>query len=401
MPTANPFDAAPLDPSIAAIELSERQAMVLRALVTLYVEQAGPVASGMLSKHMPTSLSPASIRNTLAELHEARLIDKAHASAGRVPTPLGLSVFVDHLLDLSDLGPQQQELLDRALEGVDAAETPRQTSHLLSEHTRQLGFVMAPRVEHLRMRTLHLVPVAEQRVLAILVTENGGVVRRVFDFPERLTARELEQAAGLLARRVAGRTLTSLRRRLEREREQLRGEADRWLHRVWALGMHTCETEARGEGDDLVIATRIALFDQPEFSDPGRLRGLFAALETNQKLLGLLRQLASADTGLAQVGFSVSLGRILDEPSLRDCALVAMPYGHLPAPDRGRVIAARGRRAGREESRTGSMDDAYGEGDEDGSLGVLGVIGPQRMDYGRVIPLVSYCAELVTRKLLA
>jgi heat-inducible transcriptional repressor len=388
-------------------ELTERQATVLRALVATYVEQAGPVSSGALSERMPTSLSPASIRNTLAELHEAGLIDKAHASAGRVPTPLGMSVFIDRLLDLADLGPKQQRMLDRALDGVDAAETPRHTSHLLSEHTRQLGFVMAPRVEHLRMRSVHLVAVAEQRVLAVLVAENGGVIQRVFDYPERLTARELDRAATLLATRLAGRTLVGLRRVLEEERERLRGEADQWMRRVWALGLQTCEQDAE---DDLVIATRIALLDQPEFSDPERIRGLFAALETNQKLLGLLRELAKADSREARLGFRVNLGQALDEPSLQDCALVAMPYGHLPRPNRDRFIGA-----GRGTERTGDfrllgplpehfserVEARFEDGSDDGSLGVLGVIGPQRMDYGRVIPLVSYCAELVTRKLLA
>jgi heat-inducible transcriptional repressor len=374
-------------------DLTERQATVLRALVATYVERVGPVSSGALSERMATSLSPASIRNTLAELHEAGLIDKAHASAGRVPTPLGMSVFIDRLLDLADLGPRQQRMLDRALDGVDAAETPRQTSHLLSEHTRQLGFVMAPRVEHLRMRSVHLVAVAEQRVLAVLVAENGGVIQRVFDYPERLTARELDRAATLLAERLAGRTLIGLRRVLEDERERLRGEADQWMRRVWALGLQTCD---QGDEDDLVIATRIALLDQPEFSDPERIRGLFAAIETNQKLLGLLRELAKADSGETRMGFRVSLGQALDEPSLRDCALVAMPYGHLPPPDRGRLIAA-----GRGARAEGLNDLEVPDASEDGSLGVLGVIGPQRMDYGRVIPLVSYCAELVTKKLLA
>jgi len=374
-------------------DLTERQATVLRALVATYVEQVGPVSSGALSERMTTSLSPASIRNTLAELHEAGLIDKAHASAGRVPTPLGMSVFIDRLLDLADLGPKQQRMLDRALDGVDAAETPRQTSHLLSEHTRQLGFVMAPRVQHLRMRSVHLVTVAEQRVLAVLVAENGGVIQRVFDYPERLTARELDRAATLLAERLAGRTLIGLRRVLEDERERLRGEADQWMRRVWALGLQTCD---QGDEDDLVIATRIALLDQPEFSDPERIRGLFAAIETNQKLLGLLRELAKADSGGTRMGFRVSLGQALDEPSLRDCALVAMPYGHLPPPDRGELMAT-----GRDARAEGLSDLEFRDGSDDGSLGVLGVIGPQRMDYGRVIPLVSYCAQLVTKKLLA
>lgn len=344
--------------------LSERQAMVLRALVAAYVGQAGPVASGTLSQLMPTALSSASVRNTLAELHAAGLIEKAHASAGRVPTLLGLRVFVDHLLETPTLGPHEQRLLDRALEGVDAAETPHQASHLLSEHTRQLGFVMAPRVAQLRLRSVHLVPVAQRRVLAVLVADNGVVIQRVVDYPEPLGPRELERVGILLAQRVVGRSLLGLRDLLEGERRAMRGEADEWLRRVWALGLLACEGEP---DDDLVIATRRALFDQPEFSDPARIRALFAALEANQSLLDLLHRIAQADEGEARVGLAMSLGRELGEPSLHDCALIAVPYG--------------------------------GEPRGDGSLGLLGVIGPRRMDYGRVIPLVRYCSELVTRKM--
>jgi len=345
--------------------LTERQAMVLRALVAAYIGQAGPVSSQKLVLLMPVSLSSASIRNTLAELHEAGLIDKAHASAGRVPTPLGLRVFVDDLLELGELGPHHQRLLDRALEGVDAAATPRQTSHLLSEHSRQLGFVVAPSVEHQRLRTLHLIPVSTERVLVVLVAENGAVIERIIEEVEPTPRRQFERIAALLAERVMGRTLTGLRRHLESERDRLEGEADEVLKRAWALGLNACQPR---DAEDLVIATRLALLDQPEFADPERIRGLFAALETNRQLLDLLRQIAQADSGETRVGLAMSIGAELGEPSLRDCALVAVPYGT----------------AG-----------------ERGSLGVLGVIGPQRMDYGRVIPLVSYCSELVTRKLLA
>jgi len=347
------------------VDLSERQAMVLRALVAAYVGQAGPVGSQTLSQLISSPLSSASIRNTLAELHEAGLIDKAHASAGRVPTELGLRIFIDHLLELADLGPHHQRLLDRALEGVDAAETPHQASHLLSEHTRQLGFVVAPRVEHQRLRTLHLVPVSTERVLVVLITQNGGIIERIIEEVEPTSRRDLERIGSLLAERVMGRTLIGLRELLEAERNGLRGEADDLMQRVWALGLGACQTQ---NDEDLVIATRLALLDQPEFSDPSRIRGLFAALETNQRLLDLLRQIAQADHGEMRVGLSMSLGTELGEPSLRDCVLMAVPYG-MPA--------------------------------ESGALGVLGVIGPQRMDYGRVIPLVHYCSELVTRKLSA
>jgi heat-inducible transcriptional repressor len=351
-------------------ELTERQAMVLRALVAAYVGQAGPVASQTLSVLIPTPLSSASIRNTLVELDEAGLIAKAHASAGRVPTELGLRVFIDHLLELVDIGPHHRRLLDRALDGVDAAETPRHASHLLSEYTRQLGFVVAPRVDHQRLRTLHLVPVSAERVLVVMITENGGVIERIIDEVDPIPLRDLERIGSLLSERVMGRTLLGLRRLLESERQRLRGEADDLMKRVWALGLSACVPQ---DDEDLVVASRLALLDQPEFSDPGRVRGLFSALETNQRLLDLLRQIAHAEDGETRVGLSMSLGTELGEPALRDCILMAVPYG---VPD-------------------GAADRASTES------GVLGVIGPQRMDYGRVIPLVSYCGELVTRKFLA
>jgi heat-inducible transcriptional repressor len=360
--------------TMADAQITERQAMVLRALVSAYIGQAGPVASTALSHLTSKPLSPASIRNTLGELHEAGLIDKAHASAGRVPTSDGLRLYVDHLLELGDLGPHQQRLLDREFEGFDAGETPKQASQLLSDHTRQLGFVVAPRVEHLRLRTIHLVPVAERRVLAVLVAENGGMIERVIDVAVPISRRELEKVREHLAERIEGRTLVGLRRFLEDERVRLRGEADDLMRRSWSLGLRACEVSNVSVEEDLVVATRLALLDQPEFSDPERIRGLFGALETNQRLLELLQRIAQADRGEMGVGLSMSLGAELGEPSLRDCVLVAVPYG-----------------------ATG----VSGEPDEGIPLGVLGVIGPQRMDYGRVIPLVHYCSEIVTRKLLA
>jgi heat-inducible transcriptional repressor len=354
-------------------DLSDRQAMVLRTLIATYVGRAGPVSSQQLAMLMPRPLSPASIRNTLSELHKAGLIDKAHASAGRVPTELGLRIFIDELLEPADLGPHHQRLLDRALEGVDAAQTPRQASHLLSEYTRQLGFVVAPRVDHQRLEALHLVPISKERVLVVLVAENGRIIERIIDLVTPISRRDLEQIGRLLAERVVGRTLVSLRNCLEAERDELRGEADSLLQRAWTLGLGACETQSE---DDLVIATRLALLDQPEFADPDRVRGLFTALETNQRLLDLLRQIANADSPMkGGVGLSMSLGTALGEPSLRDCVLMAVPYGLSETPP--------------------------GKPAESGALGVLGVIGPQRMDYGRVIPLVRYCGELVTRKLQA
>ena len=307
-------------PSASLTEISDRQAMVLRALIATYVGQAGPVSSQRLAELMPTTLSSASIRNTLSELHEAGLIDKAHASAGRVPTELGLRIFIDDLLELGDLGPHHQRLLDRALEGVDAAETPRHASHLLSEYTRQLGFVVAPRVEHQRLRSLHLVPISSERVLVVLVAENGRIIERVIDQGAPISRRDLEEIGRLLAERVVGRTLVGLRRRLEAERDELRGEADDLLQRAWSLGLGACQ--ARTE-QDLVIATRLALLDQPEFSTtPVASEDSSRRSKRIRRLLDLLAQIADPDRGTSRVSASsMSLGTDLGEPALRDCVL--------------------------------------------------------------------------------
>lgn len=355
--------------------LSDRQGMVLRALVAAYVGQAQPVASQALADLIPTRISSASVRNTLSELQEAGLVAKAHASSGRVPTERGLSLFLAQLLEVPDLGPHHQRMLDRALEGVDAAQSPHHTSQILSDHTRQLGFVVAPQVERLRLRSVHLVPVSSDRVLAVLVAESGAVIQRIVAQTEPLAQRELERVSALLAERVAGRTLLGLRRFLENEQSRLRHEADDLTRRAWVLGLAACQ-DGIGD-DDLIIATRLALLDQPEFANPDRIRGLFSALETNEQLLVLLRQIARTDRNGTQVDLSISLGAELGEPALRDCALIAVPYGLNGA---------------------GGKDEAGG--DEE-ALGVLGVIGPQRMDYAKVIPLVSYCSELMTRKLQA
>ena len=227
------------------------------------------------------------------------------------------------------------------------------------------------------------------RILAVLVAENGGVVERIIEDDAPISPRELERVRDHLAERIDGRTLVGLRQLLEAEQAGLRGEADAILRRAWRLGLRACEASDAEASEDLVIATRLALLDQPEFTDPERIRGLFAALETNERLLALLQQIAEADGGERRVGLAMSLGAELGEPALRDCALLAIPYGRAEVRSDGRHEG----RLDRSFEETASKSEA--------PLGMLGVIGPQRMDYSRVIPLVGYFSDAVTRKLLA
>jgi heat-inducible transcriptional repressor len=342
-----------------APELSERQSAVLRAMVTAYVGEAAPIGSATLSLLLPNRLSAASIRTTLSELSELGLVSQPHTSAGRIPTEEGLRIFIDSLAGGSGVSDYDRRTIDFTVAGVEALEVPAVTSHLLSQQTRLLGFVVAPRVDRLRLQQIALVRLTSRQILAVLVTENGCAHRRVVEHDASLSQPELDRVAALLSERIAGCTLAEVRERLAREINGERRQADRMLTLALELGVRAVAADPEGEGD-LVIATRLALLDQPEFRDPERIRELFHAIETKERLIELLDQLLEGEQGVR-----VALGGEVDEPALHRCALVAARYG------------------------------------ADAAAGVLGVIGPARMDYGRVISVVDYCSRVVTEKLHA
>lgn len=341
------------------LELTERQRSVLRALVASYVSGAAPVGSGTISDLLSIRLSPASVRNTLGELAGLGLIQKPHASSGRVPTEEGIRHFVDRLLAPGQVGQYERRSLDRSFESVHAAHTVQLASQVLSDHTRQLGFVVAPRIERIALQHISFVRLAADRVLAVLVDASGRTHQRVIENPIEgvgLDQAELDRMAAALNERVVGCTLRELRDLLESEVRSLRNRASRLLENALRLGLRAAKAAIETPtARDLFIATRLALMEQPEFSDPERLRDLFGALEQGERLVEILEELIEGD------GVSVALGEELDTHGLLGCALVAAPYGD--------------------------------------SAGLLGVIGPTRMDYGRIIPLVGYCSQLVTDKL--
>jgi len=338
--------------------LSDRQAGVLRAMVMAYVGSAAPVGSTTVSHLLPVNLSPASIRNTLAELTELGLVEKPHRSAGRVPTESGLRRFVDELLAPADLADYDRRTIAHGLEAAVADTVASVASQLLSECTRQLGFVVAPRIDRVALQHVSLVRLTTDRVLAVLVTQTGATHRRVIRDDSRDDQADLDRIAVMLNERVAGKTLRDARAGLAREAAALRDHADRWLERVLELGSLAIEPDSDGR-IDLVLGTRLALLEQPEFRDPERIRDLFAAIETKERLVAVLDGMLDAG------GTRVAFGDETDEPGLHRCAVVVAGYGQ-PAP-----------------------------------LGMLGVIGPSRMDYGRVIPLVDHLSRAITEKLSA
>jgi heat-inducible transcriptional repressor len=343
----------------SAGRLSDRQAAVLRAMVMAYVGAAAPIGSKTVSHLLPVNLSPASIRTTLAELAARGLVEKPHASSGRIPTDHGMRLFVDQLLDPDDLAAYEKRTLSFSLEEVEVDAVASVASQLLSERTRQLGFVVAPRIDRVVLRHVSLVRLTTDQLLVVLISQTGETHRRVIPDETADDQAKLDRIAAVLSERIAGRTLREAREGLALEARALRHRADHWLSRVLELGARAVAPDEDGP-IDLVLGTRLALLEQPEFHDPNRIRDLFAAVETKERLIEVLDRMLEAG------GTRVAFGDEVDEPGLHHCAVVASSYG-----------------------------------DGDTPLGMLGVIGPSRMHYGRVIPLVEYLSKLITEKLCA
>jgi heat-inducible transcriptional repressor len=224
--------------------------------------------------------------------------------------------------------------------------------------TRQLGFVVAPRIERVVLRHVSLVRLSTDRLLVVLISQSGVAHRRVIPDDARDDQPTLDRIAADLNERIAGCTLVEARASLAREARALRHRADHWLARVLELGALAIEPDEDGP-IDLVLGTRLALLDQPEFNDADRIRELFATVETKERLVEILDRMLEAG------GTQVAFGAEVDEPGLNRCAVVASSYGG------------------------------------DAPIGILGVIGPSRMNFGRVIPLVDYLSQAITEKFTA
>jgi heat-inducible transcriptional repressor len=338
-------------------ELSERERAVLRAMVTAYLAEAAPIGSGTIAALLATRVSSATIRSTLSELGEKGLVEQPHTSAGRVPTEAGLRFFIDALLDRREVEEADRRTLSYEVGVAEIDSVVPVAAELLSQSTRQLGFIALPTLEQVVLQHVSLVRLGAASVLVLLVSATGTAYRRVVHSQPAPEQRDLEKMAAHLNGRITGRTLRQARDVLARDARAGREHADTVLARAIALAKAALSAD-EGLGADLVVATRLALLDQPEFQDPRRVRDLFEAVETKEGLLEVLDQV------LDEPGVSVLLGGEVSEPALRSCALVATRYGDVDAP-----------------------------------LGVLGVIGPARMNYARVIPLVDYFSHLVTEKL--
>ncbi len=339
--------------------LSSRSAMILREIVEAYVATGEPVGSRTLSRRLPLSLSPATIRNVMADLEEAGLVFAPHTSAGRLPTDRGLRLFVDGLLERGTLSPEEEEAIEARCnaQGRSIEEVLAEASDLLAGLSQAAGLVLAPKTEA-PLRHVEFVALGPGRVLVVLVGEDGSVENRVIEAPQGLPPSALVQASNYVNSRLAGRTLEETRRLIEEEIAVARTELDHLTSKVVEAGLATWSGGASG-GALIVRGQAHLLADVTALAQLEAIRTLFDRLEAKETLLRLL-ELAQASDGV-QI-FIGSENRLFEAAGV---AMIVAPY-----------------RNAREQV-----------------VGAIGVIGPTRINYGRIIPAVDYTAKVIGRLL--
>ncbi|MES9899221.1 MAG: heat-inducible transcriptional repressor HrcA [Sedimenticola sp.] len=333
--------------------VNERAQYFLKVLIERYIKDGEPVGSRTLARDSGLDLSPATIRNVMSDLEELGLVVSPHTSAGRIPTASGYRMFVDSLVTLRPLEVNQVKQLQHQLEGEgDSKILVESASKLLSGLTQMAGVVMMPRREQVIFRQIEFLPLSGSRVLAILVTREGEVHNRIVETSKNYSASELEQAANLLNQHYAGEGLEEMHRRLVSDMRETKSSMDRIMAR--ALEMAEQVIDSTNSSSDYVMAGQTNLMGFNEFTQVEHLRELFDSFSEKHQLLQLL------DASMQAKGVQLFIGEESGYKTLDQCSLVTAPYGN-----------------------------------DDQVAGVLGVVGPTRMAYDRVIPIVDITAKIL------
>lgn len=334
--------------------LSERAQLLLKTLVERYITDGQPVGSRALSKYSGLDLSPASIRNVMADLEEMGFIASPHTSAGRVPTPRGYRFFVDTLLTIKPLDTVQINQLEGQLHADNTQKLVTSASHLLSDLTRFAGVVVTPRSTS-GFRHIEFIRLSDKRVLLILVTPEGDVQNRVIVTERAYTPSELIEAGNLLNQNYAGLTFEDIKRRVRDELKQLRQDMTELMTAALEAGSQAMSESS----EDVVISGEHNLLDVTDLSsNMTNLRRLFDLFERKTGLLQLLEISSRAH------GVQIFIGGESGLLPLDECSVITAPY------------------------------------EVDGQVvGTVGVIGPTRMAYERVIPIVDITAKLLSSAL--
>ena len=337
-------------------ELNERSREILRQLIEAFVETGEPVGSRTLSRRLGMSLSPATVRNVMADLEDFGLLYAPHTSAGRLPTDQGLRLFVNGLLQIGGLTKEERSNIDSQCQvtGRSMPQVMEEVSTMLSGLSHCAGLVAAPKLES-RLKHIEFVSLGPGRALVVIVDEKGIVENRIIDVPLGLPAASLIEASNYLAAKLVGRTIAEARREVLDEVENQKARLNELTARVVEAGLATW---ADGGGDSGVLIVRgqaNLLDDITALGDLEQIRALFEALETKDALIRLL------DAAELAEGVQIFIGAENELFTMAGASMVIAPYTN----------------------------------SEEQLIGAIGVVGPARMNYGRIIPMVDYTAKLV------
>lgn len=334
--------------------LRNKDKLVLRLIVESYLKLGRPVSSGAIARKADLSISPATIRNIMVKLERGEFLHQPHTSSGRIPTDKGLRYYVNSLFEDAVLGSRTVNLDsgDLGIERGDFQSIFKNTSRLLSDYSDNIGFVISPRISRLSFRHLRFIKVGEGKTLILLVTPAGLVINEIVESPSYFTQIELDRASRYINENFPGRNLIFVRDFLVREVPKYKTRVENTLGKITDLLKAYLNRDDRV--DDLYLQGTAKLLEKPELFDMQRLNSLFKSFEEKAKLAKLLSDVIS----LEQV--KVLIGSELGDPRITECSLVLAHYG-----------------------------------DDRQVLGSLGIIGPKRIPYKKIIPLV----ECVARRL--
>ena len=348
---------------LSLAQLNERSREIFRQIVESYLATGEPVGSRNLSRILPMTLSPASVRNVMSDLEQLGLVYAPHTSAGRLPTEIGLRFFVDALMQIGDLTERDRKAIEAQVAGAGQAKSLEavltEASGLLSGLSRAAGVVLTAKSNQ-RLKHVEFVRLEPERALVVLVAEDGQVENRVLNIPVGLPTSALVEAGNYLNARIRGRTLDEVKAEIEQRLKEGQAELDQLTQKIVAAGLASWSGGETDERKLIVRGQAHLLEDLKAVADLERVRLLFDDLETRRDVIDLLGRAEQAE------GVRIFIGSENKLFSLSGSSTIVAPY-----------------------------HDASGH-----IVGVLGVIGPTRLNYARIVPMVDYTAKVVS-KLLA
>jgi heat-inducible transcriptional repressor len=337
--------------------LDKRAQILLKTLVEHYISDGQPIGSRTLLQHSGLDVSPATIRNVMSDLEHLGFIASPHTSAGRIPTQKGYRLFVDTLLTVQPLQNQQIQQLKSGLSSPNQSELIASAADMLSQLTQFAGLVMIPKRKTLSFKHLEFLPLTEKRILVIIVTSDGNVQNRVIITNKAYSASELVEASNYFNANFSGQTFEEVQQKLHLELKQMQNDMKKLINDALEANIHAGAGDAKNEG--VVIAGERNLLNIDELStNVNSLRKLFEIFERRTSLMQLLDNSQHAE------GIQIFIGGESGYLPLDECSMVTAPY------------------------------EADGQ-----VVGTLGVIGPTRMAYERVIPIVDVTAKLLSNAL--